>query len=304
MVLDALDECTELEFENLIRNIEGQFQNSDSDYSKVKYLLTSRPYSQIVSQFHELLQTFPDVRIPGEEASEDISKEVNLVITHRVRQLAEKKRFTPEIKKHLEQLLQESTHRTYLWVYLVFDYLEKEDFKTTRKGVASAISTLPKTVNDAYEKILYKSKDDLMVRHVLCIILAAGRPLTLAEMNIAVNLEETMDSFHDLDLEKEEDFERRLRSWCGLFISVYRGRVYFIHQTAREFLISVQVHGTAAPSPQGRWCHSISMDHAHAILAKVCVVYLNLFNSDLGVAIITGEYSIDEGAFLDYTSET
>lgn len=104
------------------------------------------------------------------------------------------------------------------------------------KGVESAVATLPKGVDEAYEKILSQSKNDPMVRKALSIILVAIRPLTLGELNIAVNLDDDSSSFTDLDLEDERSFEKRLRSCCRLFISVHHGKVYFLHQTAREFL--------------------------------------------------------------------
>ena len=55
IVLDALDECTASEFVNLVQNIEDQFRSSKLCHGKVNYLLTSRPYEQIVSEFHNLL---------------------------------------------------------------------------------------------------------------------------------------------------------------------------------------------------------------------------------------------------------
>lgn len=246
IVLDALDECAELELEDLIRNVESQFCNNTPDRgSKLKYLLTSRPYNQIVSKFQGLLEAFPNIRIPGEHASEAISEEVDRVVAHRVDQLSKKKSLGPKIMSHLKKLLQETTHRTYLWVYLVFNYLDKEDFKMTIKGTTSAVATLPRSITAAYKKILNKSKDDPMVYKALSILLAARRPLTLAEMNIAVNLDGKLHySIHDLDLETKGDFKNRLRSWCGLFISVHYGKVYFLHQTAREFLLQDPVSPT------------------------------------------------------------
>lgn len=130
IVLDALDECADSEFADLIRNVESQFRKSysSSSESKLKYLLTCRPYEQIICRFHDLLQKFPNIRIPGEEESESISQEVNRVIIHRITQLSKKKRFSAKIKSFLEKKLQETTHRTYLWVYLVFNYLEEDVF--------------------------------------------------------------------------------------------------------------------------------------------------------------------------------
>ena len=123
-------------------------------------------------------------------------------------------------------------------MYLVFDYLKTEDFKKTLKGVQLTIKALPKSINQAYKRILNKSKEYSTVQKILGIILAAGRPLTLSEMNIAVNIDESSQAIHDIDLEEEDDFKSRLRSWCGLFVSVYHGKIYFLHQTAREFLLA------------------------------------------------------------------
>ncbi|KAH8652847.1 hypothetical protein BGZ61DRAFT_511129 [Ilyonectria robusta] len=308
MVLDALDECTESDFEDLMRNVESQFRSDQLGHGKLKYLLTSRPYEQIVSKFRCLLGAFPNIRIPGEEELEAISKEVNRVITHRVNQLSKKKTLSPDVKSHLEKRLQGTTHRTYLWVYLVFDYLEKEDFKKTQRGVEATIATLPTSINEAYEQVLSKSnaKEHPMVRKALSIILAASRPLTLSEMNVAVNIDATSQSTHDLDLEDEEDFGLRLRSWCGLFVSIYHGKIYFLHQTAREFLLADLASPTTVPS-ELHWHHSITTRHAHAVLAELCVRYLNFFNSDVSLptdANVEAGHSVDSHAFLDYSAKT
>ncbi|KAI0817242.1 hypothetical protein GGR55DRAFT_684943 [Xylaria sp. FL0064] len=268
IVLDALDECLELELEDLIWNIENQFRGNLSNSSNLKYLLTSRPYEQIVSKFKRLLDTFPYVRIPGEEESETISQEVNQVIKYRVQNLGRAKGLSDQVKDHLAEKLLEIPHRTYLW-----------HFKKTAKGVDATIATLPKNVNQAYEKILSKSKEENpLVRKALSIILAASQPLTIAEMNVALNVNFTSKSIHDLDLEEDEDFKSRLRSLCGLFVSIHHQRVYFLHQTAREFLLAVS---PSALTPLGaRWQYSITIADAHRVLAETCVIYLNFLDSE------------------------
>ncbi|RYO78317.1 hypothetical protein DL764_010131 [Monosporascus ibericus] len=305
IVLDALDECAESEFEDLMRNVESQFRSNQSGHGKLKYLLTSRPYEQVVSKFRRLLDAFPRIRIPGEEESEIISQEVNRVIQYRVERLAREKELSDQLKGHLEDRLLKITHRTYLWVYLVFDYLKTEGFKKTPKGVESTIATLPKSINQAYERILNKSKEPEMVRKALSIILAARRPLTLSEMNVAVNIDSTSQSIHNLDLEEEGDFKSRLRSWCGLFVSIHHGKVYFLHQTAREFLLADLPSSTTIPT-ELQWHHSIIIHHAHTVLAELCVRYLNFFNSDASLltdATLEASHHIDSHAFLDYSAK-
>lgn len=165
----------------------------------------------------------------------------------------------------------------------MFDFLRESEFRNTKKGAESVLDTVPETVNQAYEKILAKSKKDSQVRKVLSIILAAARPLTLAEMNVALNFTEPIKSFEDLDLEPLENFKKRLRSLCGLFVSVYGGKVYFLHQTAREFLLAdPSSDTTTAPTiaaSELRWHHSITTQQAETVLARICVAYLDLLNS-------------------------
>ena len=143
-----------------------------------------------------------------------------------------------------------------------------------------------------------------MVQKALSIILAASRPLTLTEMNVAINTDISSRSIEDLDLEREGDFKRRLRSWCGLFVLIYHSKVYFLHQTAREFLLANLSTPRNVPLASG-WQYSINIHQAHVILAEVCVVYLNFLNSDLTLTDTNGEasYFNNNYTFLDYSAK-
>ncbi|KAL6690982.1 hypothetical protein J3F84DRAFT_404018 [Trichoderma pleuroticola] len=299
IILDALDECLASEFENLMKNIEIQFSEAHLVQGKLKYLLTCRPYDQIVSRFQYLRDHFPNIHIPGEEESDTISQEINCVITYRAKRLSIKNNLPSEIQNYLEFRLGNTPHRTYLWVFLIFDYLDKEIFKKTRKEVESIITTLPKSINEAYEQILDKSKDHPVVRKALSIILVASRPLTLSEMNVAVSMDDTIHNFYELDLEQEQSFESRLRTWCGLFITIYHGKVYFLHQTARDFLLA-DLAPSGSITPGLRWKHSITFREAQTTLADICVLYLGLFNSlnDMGERDQTN----DRYPFLEYSA--
>ncbi|KAH6842236.1 hypothetical protein B0I37DRAFT_399035 [Chaetomium sp. MPI-CAGE-AT-0009] len=278
LVLDALDECLEPEFRDLARKLKQLHRNMrQQSHGKIRTLLTCRPYEGIFAEFRGLFKDFPFIHIPGEDESDAIGREVNLVVAHRVEQLAREKGLRDDVKGRLKERLLEVKHRTYLWVYLVFDFLKESDFKRTTKGIDASIATLPENVNQAYEKILSKSREPAMVLKALSIILVANRPLTLSEMNIAVNTDIDASSPEALDLETEKDFQVRLRSWCGLFVSVYHGKIYFLHQTAREFLLAPASPLTTA-IPNSHWHHSITARGAHQVLAEVCITYLDLFN--------------------------
>ncbi|KAK7419635.1 hypothetical protein QQX98_003226 [Neonectria punicea] len=250
IVLDALDECQDSELQPLIDGLEAHLSGDAQTRGKVKYLLTTRPYDQIMWQVQPLIGASSMVHIPGDESSDAISKEVNKVIERKVNNLAKVMGLDTQKADHLTDQLRRMEHRTYLWVYLVFDDLHKSGFKKTLKGIDAAIEQLPKNVDEAYEKILRKSTDKPMARKVLSVILAANRPLTITEMNLAINIDGSVTSMTDLDLEEDLDFEKRMKSACGLFVTTYNEAIYFLHQTVREILTDQSPSSSRhAPSP-------------------------------------------------------
>ncbi|KAF9632472.1 ankyrin repeat protein [Lasiodiplodia theobromae] len=218
-VLDALDECSEDGVEELVDLLKAHRLHQ---INNVKFLLTARPYYCITSKFRELQEEFPKIRIPGEheDQSQKISKEINLVINYRVAKLDLKNPF----KDYLKQRLLEIQHRTYLWVHLIFEYFKKRLIKRTETAIENAIRTLPESLDDAYEAILRQGNDHKFAQRALSIMLAAYRPLSVRELNTAVNVTKESNCLGDLDLEDDDDFEKRLRDACGLFVSVYGGK--------------------------------------------------------------------------------
>ncbi|KAK3396968.1 hypothetical protein B0T20DRAFT_480569 [Sordaria brevicollis] len=280
VVMDALDECDPSDLKVFLA---PYLRKSIGETINTKFLFTTRPYESITVQFDHLQYVAPSyVRILGEDKCQEISKEVNLVIEHRVEEFAREKKLHTELKTKLREMLLKIEHRTYLWVALLFDDLRYQSLKKTAEGIETAIKTLPTSVNQAYEKLLSRSTEHVTVRRTLSYILAAKRPLTVAEMKVALNTRAGI--LPKDDDEPEEDFRDRLRQMCGLFISFYQDSVYFFHQTAREFLLTHhQVDNSAVISPDHfdtQWQSSISIFHAHAELGRTCVQFLDLLIKD------------------------
>lgn len=277
IVLDALDECSQDErnMATLSRYIRTHFKQRPK---KLKILMTSRPYQSTVRHIQELEQLFPNIRINGEDESETIREEINSVIGFRVSQM---KMFDDDLKLHLKQRLLNITHRTYLWLHLVFSYLESAVIRSTARALDKVIQTLPTTVEDAYEKILSRSHSPEETRKAILILLAALRPLTLEEMQIALNVTVETRSLNDLDLEPNNTFKDRLRELCGLFVTVHDKRVYFLHQTAREFLLPLSTSSPRATTATMVWAHKFNIRQAHTCLAESCVAYLGLLDSQI-----------------------
>jgi hypothetical protein len=91
-------------------------------------------------------------------------------------------------------------------------------------------------------------------------------------MSVAMEVDEKTKSIDDLDLEPEHDFKSSLRSWCGLFVSVYHDRIYFLHQTAREFLLAERLSSNTIQ--ELIWHGFVTMEDAHTALAECCVRFL------------------------------
>ncbi|KAB8275400.1 hypothetical protein BDV30DRAFT_247618 [Aspergillus minisclerotigenes] len=294
-VLDALDECKESELTDLADKIKSIQKDGESS---TRFFLTSRPYGNIMWEFRELLDESPHIHIPGESQSDKFTQEVDIVIKHRVGLLARKKHLNVTIQSHLEERLMQMDHRTYLWVQLVFDYLEKHSFRKVKDGiddVSNLSDQLPTSVNEAYAKALSKSEDIHMARKAFGVALAATRPLTLTEMNIALHLDLERD---ELQLESDKDFQVSLRKLCGSLLTVNDKKVAFVHQTAREFL--VQENGFSLGSQRG----PIDMKEAHRVLAVSCITYINKFMPRVVQTHSADSTSLDlNRAFSNYSAK-
>lgn len=276
-MLDALDECQESSRRAIITKLVEVHKKLDpNDTSKpiLKFLVTSRPYSDIERNFKELTDTLPQIRLAGEDEYESISQEIDLVIRNKCKGLESKLDLDESTKLALEEKLLETPerNRTYLWLHLTFDELEHLE-EPTENQVIATISTLPSSVDEAYTAILNKSRQKERANMLLHIVLAALRPLTLREVNIAMALERDCHLHKDLNLWPTDKCKSIVKNICGLFLQVVDSKIYLIHQTAREFLVC----NTAAPVMcQGQWKQSFTPVESNLVLAKICISYLQL----------------------------
>ncbi len=268
-VLDALDECDEQEQLELIKALEDFClrQRSPSSASNFKLLITSRPYFQIRREFDKLLQASDNIELAGNDESASIKKEIDLVIKDKVAKLASENRLTQRVSDHLEKRLLEIENRTYLWLRLIWEIIKKNLSGTIRE-MNKLIDNLPSGVQDSYETLLQRCPDRPFAKKVLQIVLVAGRPLTLDEIDLALEVNEQTLSYADLELEGSSRLQETLPSRCGLMVSIIGSKVYFIHQTVKEFLLGEV--GTN-PSPGRTWRQSLDLGESHHLMAEICL---------------------------------
>ena len=282
-VLDALDECEEQSMKMLIDKIVAFYSHRSQQSSSVvlKFLVTSRPYSRFRSAF-ERLQGFNEyAHVDGDECSIEISKEINLVIDNRVPPLIIN--LATEDRDRILSRLKRMKHQTYLWLHLTLNVMDRERGKYSKASkIETLLSGLPVDVSGAYERILLQSDDPEYARTLLEIIVAARRPLTLAEANVALTVATQDKKPRDLEgLENKmwpkESFRSIVQDMCGLFVSVHDGKLSLIHQTARGFLLqAVTDDSSSIASEDQKWSSCFTMQCAHEVLCSSCVHYLTL----------------------------
>ncbi|KAI4139929.1 MAG: hypothetical protein L6R39_006038 [Caloplaca ligustica] len=288
-VLDALDECNEQEQQMLTNALENFYldQPGLSSTSRLKILITSRPYFEIRRNFDGLLDASANIELAGKDESASIQKEIDLVIKHRVAKLAQENRLQKTVADHLERRLLQTEHRTYLWLHLLWEIIRKS-LSGTITEMNQLIDKLPAGIQEAYEALLQRCPEPSFARKVFQIVLVAYQPLTLDEMDVALKVSEHTSSYADLELEGSSRLQDILPTRCGLMISVVHSKVYFIHQTVKEFLLNVN----GVKPPAGRiWQQSLGLEESHDVLAEVCLrclefseIRLDLLN--LGNALV------------------
>ena len=72
-------------------------------------------------------------------------------------------------------------HRTYLWVKLILEIIYS-GLDMTEKRFREIVSTMPDTVDKAYEAILKRTTDIRRARKLLQIVVAAARPFIKPSM--------------------------------------------------------------------------------------------------------------------------
>lgn len=273
-VLDALDECGGDGPQPLLQMIEKSYSQPNKLLrpSKLKFLITSRPYDELKLSFDRLLSIATYMHFDGDEKSEQIGKEINLVIDFKVEQIAGA--FSDNHRNKISSRLKSMKNRTYLWLHLTINIIEKNRAAYSRSAdIEELLCELPSQVADAYEKILSSSQDKKMAKVLLQIILVATRPLTLDEANNALTLALKDGGFSEHATLKENlwpqsTFKTTVQGLCGLFISIHDSKLSFIHQTAREFLVS-----------EGRkqtWEGQLNLSISHGILSRACISYLQM----------------------------
>jgi len=220
LIIDGLDEC-ETDLPKLLDFIVQQSPIS----SRVKWIVSSRNWPGLEER---LEMASRKVRLCLELNPESVSTAVGSFIQHKVSQLAERKKYDDKTRDAVLEYLSLHANGTFLWIALVCQNLEK----ISRRKAIAKLSTFPPGLDSLYERMIaqiYSSDDSDLYKQILASIAVVYRPITLKELtSLVVMLNDMAD---DLASVQEEI------GFCGSFLTIREGTIYFVHQSAKDFLL-------------------------------------------------------------------
>jgi NACHT domain len=231
LVVDALDEC-EVGLPQLLDLITWTVS---AQPTRVKWIVSSRNRFDIE---HRLGLDNSHTRLSLELNADHISHAVDVYIDHKVSQLVSL-RNDKALQDHIRDQMHQKSDGTFLWVALVFEEL----LGALRRNVSQVLNRIPKGLRPLYGRMINQiQRLDYDYPQLCLLILAtatlAYRPLHILEMRLLSGLEEEIP---DLD-----DFARIINMCCS-FLTNRENYVYFIHQSAKDYL-TINASGIIFPA--------------------------------------------------------
>ncbi|KAI3281193.1 hypothetical protein DTO002I6_9925 [Penicillium roqueforti] len=221
LIIDALDEC-KIGLPSLLDFIVQEL----SAYPHVKWIVSSRNWPGIEEKLDTAAQTVP---ISLELNETYVSEAVSNFIRHKVGQLAKTKKYDEKTRESIYHYFSLKSQGTFLWVALVCEEL----VGISRRNTLKKLKAFPPGLNALYGRMIDRIRaldeaDAKLCMRVLAIISTAYRPLTLKELNVFLDEPED-DCVDDEDLSE-------IISRCGSFLIQCEETIYFVHQSAQDFL--------------------------------------------------------------------
>jgi hypothetical protein len=248
LIIDALDECV-TDLPKLLELVAKQSSVS----SRVKWIISSRNWPDIEAQ---LERAGHKVKLSLELNAQSVAAAVDVFIQLKVDQLAQEKQYKAEVQHAVLQHLRLNADNTFLWVALVC-----QDLKTTPKwNVLKKLALFPPKLDSLYKRMMdqiSESDGAEICRQVLASTAILYRPVTISELVVLV---EQLEDLDDLELVRE------IVGFCGSFLTLREDTVYFVHQSAKDFLFA-RAYDEAFPDGSEA-VHRAIFSRSLAILSK------------------------------------
>lgn len=275
IIIDAIDECEDSTRVRLLMGIatiirEAQLTTT-SDPQCIKFLLTSRP---LISRH------YPLSHLQIKDLDQNTVQDLRLVIQRKIEEIARRTNCRSETRAYLENTLYSKADQTFLWVALVLQVMEKTPL-ASQKDFQRMVEDLPKGLAAIYERFLYNIPTEYQKVAALLLHFIAGslRPLSLDEIRILLALTYPQQSIASIEADSQPNMRETIESILGPLVRISEGRVYFVHQTAKDFLNSLykrRDHPLSKP-------YGIDQVNANLLIARCCILYLLLNDFDMDI---------------------
>ncbi|KAI5460819.1 ankyrin repeat-containing domain protein, partial [Mariannaea sp. PMI_226] len=248
ILIDAMDECGATSLGRVMKLL-GDLMTRKA---KMKLLVTSRPHRTVEDCFKKCVQV----------DSERVKEDVDRYIKSKVKDLAKNERYSDDLKESVLSALQERSDGTFLWTSLILEHIS--DAASDEKAVLKTLQVLPRNLNGVYRRILseIERKYSKEARFVFRLLVAARRPLTVDEVDVAYHLWTNKEAAYLSDHQIRKDIYK----CCGSLVYLDREHrtVNFSHQSAKDYLMNADHQ------------YRVLLDESNLQLFKICWQYLVL----------------------------
>jgi hypothetical protein len=234
-LIDALDECV-TDLPQLLDLIAQKSSGSP----RVKWIVSSRNWPEI----EERLETATEkARLSLELNAQSVTSAVNVHIRHKVLYLSHLKKYDGNTETAVQDYLSSNANGTFLWVALVCQALA--DPNVRKRHSLAKLRRFPPGLDSLYARMMEQighSEDADLCKQILAVATIVRRPVSLDELT---SLVEMPDDISD-DLGSLEEIVKL----CGSFLTLREQTIYFVHQTAKDFLLGKASDEAASKASQ------------------------------------------------------
>ncbi|KAM7183187.1 NACHT domain containing protein [Rhypophila sp. PSN 637] len=227
LVIDALDECV-IDQQKLLNLI----VQTSSVSARVKLVVSSRNLVQIEEQLATVAQ---HSRLSLELNAESVTTAVEAFIWHKVLYLSRLKGYDSGMENAIHDYLSSNADGTFLWVALICQALG--DPNVRRWQTLNKLRAFPPGLDSLYARMMeYIGNSDNadLYKRILATATIVRRPISLHELLTLVELPD--------DILDNPEYLEELIKLCGSFLSLREQTVYFVHQSAKDFLQGNAAH--------------------------------------------------------------
>ncbi|KAF7980707.1 hypothetical protein HWV62_37169 [Athelia sp. TMB] len=255
IIVDALDECDKRD--SLLQWISAITSDPETS-SQLRLMVISRPEPDIKSSL-ESLKGLKAISVANGQVADDIVLYVDT-------RLSKDHSWDDDTKQEIRGALVRGANG--IWVVLQCEELLG---CLNRKELDKQLESLPRGLNEIYEKILARSSRREDLKRFLQLLACAFRPLTVQEIAEAVIVTSTPNGSACDVSRRYKHLNEVLNVCCGLITEV-DGIVKLAHFSVKEYMSSEEIKNGAA-----KYFYA-SESLSHSASARICLVYLSQFN--------------------------